>query len=178
MADQDEQGQEEGKEEGKAKRGLPISRRLIVILAFVVGLILLVIFIISVSFLTAKMVLSNQPDQHFAEVSKQYQGKPEVYSYFDLIPAIRTRTSDATGVSVLVKVALGYKSDDTPTHTELVARKSQLTDLIRSYFASKTAADLAPQNEEVLKTDLRRKINNLINGQIYDVIFPQLQVLQ
>jgi flagellar FliL protein len=110
--------------------------------------------------------------------SPEYQAKLPIQSYFDL-GEIRGRTADVNPTTFIVTVQLGYQLDNKAVQTELVARTPQLEDLVRSFFASKTASELDnPNNENALKQELLNEINNImISGKIQSVVFPQFNVV-
>ena len=68
--------------------------------------------------------------------------------------------------------------NDKNIQNELVARTKQIQDLIRSYFAKKTAAELAPKNDAIIKQELKEQINAIMqSGKIQAVLFTQYNVL-
>ena len=80
---------------------------------------------------------------------------------------------------MIVKVDIGYREGDSQVQTELVARTAQLTDIIRNYFSQKTAAELAPEREHIIKTELKDLVNRVLSqGKVQDIIFPELQVYE
>ncbi|MDE6350351.1 MAG: flagellar basal body-associated FliL family protein, partial [Treponemataceae bacterium] len=103
----------------------------------------------------------------------------ELLDWYTSLGSLRTKTSDAIPASVVVDVVLGYKKEDKATSTEITQRSIELKDFLRRYFTQKTAEELAPQNEENLKIEIRNAINDQIlsSSKIKDVRFMQLDVI-
>ena len=72
------------------------------------------------------------------------------------------------------------KKDDKATFKEITQRNIELKDFLRRYFTKKTAAQLRPQNENNLKSELKNAINNKIlsSSKIEDISFLQLDVVE
>ena len=78
-----------------------------------------------------------------------------------------------------VKIDLGYENGNKKVQTELNKRKTQLTDLIRSYFSSLPEEKFLIENQPLLKEELKDKINEvMIDGEILEVYLLQLQVFE
>lgn len=93
---------------------------------------------------------------------------------------IRTSTSDPVPASVSVTIALGYKKEDKAASTEITERRIEIIDFLRRFFSEQTVEDLRPQNEEVLRQQIRDQINDdiLSNSRIRDVRFTGKDVVQ
>jgi flagellar basal body-associated protein FliL len=164
--------------DGKKKKKF-FSERVQKFLAYVILVLIAVIVSVTISVFTYRLMNKGNRSNSFAAVSEEYASKPEPYAYFSMIPQIRTRTADAQAHSLIVKVEIGYDPDDQQVYTELVSRMPFLTDLIRNYFSMKTAADLSPEREQAIKTELKNRINGYMkNGQIKDVIFTEFQIIE
>jgi flagellar FliL protein len=168
----------EGLGEEKAKKGL--SEGLARILIWVIGILVGLVVVITVSVITYRIMDKKNTARNFPVVSQEYQSKPENYVYFDLIGQIRTRTSDRTAYSVIVTPLIGYDTDDSTTvGSELTAKSAPLTDQIRNYFSQKTVEELKPDQEAILKEELKSMINGVLSsGQIKSVIFTEFQVIE
>jgi flagellar FliL protein len=101
------------------------------------------------------------------------------YSYFTDIGQIRTYTRDAEPFTVIVDVVLGYDQNDNAAMAELRERLYELRDFVRSFFRSKTASELHPENEARLKEEIIDLLNLRIlsNTRIRMVYFNQLDVM-
>lgn len=164
--------------DGKKKRKF-LSERVQKILAYVVLVVIAVIVSVTISVFTFRLMNRGNRSGSFAAVSDQYAAKPEPYTYFGLIPQIRTRTADKPAQSLIVKVDIGYDDADKQLATELVARTPFLTDLIRNFFSTKTASELTPDREAMVKNELKNRINDFLkDGQIKDIIFTEFQIIE
>jgi flagellar FliL protein len=113
-------------------------------------------------------------------VSEEYTVKRESYDWYTSIDQIRTSTSDPVPASVSVTIALGYKKEDKAASTEITERRIEIIDFLRRFFSEQTVEDLRPQNEEVLRQQIRDQINDdiLSNSRIRDVRFTGKDVIQ
>ncbi|MDC7222405.1 MAG: flagellar basal body-associated FliL family protein [Spirochaetales bacterium] len=162
----------------KKKKGL--SEGLARILIWVVGILVGLIVTVTVSVVTYKIMDRNSVSRNFPAVSQEYETKPEVYIYFGLINEIRTTTNDPTRSSIIVKVLLGYDSDkDNTVGAELTSKVAPLTDMIRNYFSKKTVGELKPDQEQILKEELKSMVNGILStGVIKDVVFEEFQIIE
>lgn len=166
-------------EMGEPKKKRFISDKIARVLVYVASGIIAIILTITISVVTFRVLDKGSVNRSFAEVSQAYETIPEPYTYYTLIPQIRGVTRDQSPHSVIVKVDIGYKEGDSQVQTELVARTAQLTDIIRNYFSQKTAAELAPEREHIIKTELKDLVNRVLSqGKVQDIIFPELQVYE
>lgn len=85
---------------------------------------------------------------------------------------------DRTPATLVVKVVLGYTYNDKSTPQELTARKVEIIDFLRSYFKTKTVAEL--QQEKKIKIEIRNEINDniLTKNKIKDVLFTQYDIVE
>lgn len=170
-------GGDDSVEGQKSKKFL--SDRIARLLIYVASGIVAIILCITISVLTYRFMDRNNNSRSFPMISEEYATKPEKYAYFSLIPQIRVRTADKTAYTVFVKVELGYSEEDKDgTQTELTARVAPLTDLVRSYFSQKTAAELTADQELRIKNELKILVNNILSTEgVKDVVFTEYQVL-
>lgn len=138
-----------------------------------------VILIVTVVIVTMKIMGGNTSQQMTVPVTEEYSATRELLDWYTSLGSLRTKTSDAIPASVVVDVVLGYKKEDKATSTEITQRSIELKDFLRRYFTQKTAEELAPQNEENLKIEIRNAINDQIlsSSKIKDVRFMQLDVI-
>lgn len=139
-----------------------------------------IILIVSVVVVTMKIVGSNTSPASTFPISEEYSGQREIYDWYTSLGAIRTKTSDDTPATVTVDVVLGYKKDDKAVATEITSRNIELVDFLRRYFTQRTIAELKPANEENLRSEIIRSINETIltSTKIRDVRFRQLDVVE
>lgn len=101
------------------------------------------------------------------------------HAYFDEIEMVRTATADESATSVSVQVQFIFNEKKyKKLREELIQRKPQIADTLRSYFTEKTADELTPEFEDDFKKELKGQINTLLrNGMIDNIIFPDFRVL-
>ena len=110
--------------------------------------------------------------------SEAYRSAPPRRSWSSDLGEVRTRTADATPSTVIVMVNLGFEEGATQIQAEILARRPQLRDLVRNFFGSKSARELRPQNEHVVKDELRRMINDAMPGDpIREIAFDRFEVV-
>ncbi|MEM5948652.1 flagellar basal body-associated FliL family protein [Spirochaetia bacterium 38H-sp] len=151
---------------------------LIQILKFVAMGVAAILFVFTVVIITLKILNVSSQSQTPPEISPQYQAAPPILNWYE-IGEIRARTADEAQNTLLAVVYLGYDVDDTAVQTELNERKPYIRDLIRRFFSSKTADELRPQNESILKAELMAKINDVLtNGMIKEIVFDTFNVVE
>ena len=102
-----------------------------------------------------------------------------MYEWYQSLPDIRAKTIDPIPASVIVNVVLGYKVDDKVASNELTARKIEIQDYLRKYFSSKKVIELKPQNEDMLKLEIKNDINDILtSSSIKDVRFLKFDVVE
>ncbi len=143
-----------------------------------VALIFLIVMVV-VSYFTNKILDSGDRNTQLTQISNEFTVNNPIYTYYDQIPDLRTRTADASPRSVTVKIELGYDGEKFPNLSEeLTRRKPQLTDFFRKYFSSHTARELSSTNEDRVKEELKIRVNELLqNGKIEEAVFTNFQVL-
>lgn len=145
--------------------------RVLVMLAAAVGAI---VFVVLVSVFTV-MMMDSQMSADIIASSPTYDTSLN-YDYTTPVN-VRGRTSDADPHTFQISVALGYEMGDAKTSAEIAKRQSQLQDLMRSFFSSKTAEALLPEYQDGLKVELKERINRIFSqGKVRDVLFPDFLV--
>ncbi len=181
MGDDDDMGLDGddagGAAPAKKRGGGGFLPKLLMIAALVVGAIILIVTIVII---TMKLVGGNTTQQAVVPVTEEYSTKRELLDWYSSLGSIRTKTNDQEPATVTVDVVLGYKKEDKATSTEITQRTIELKDFLRRYFTQKSADELAPQNEENLKIEIRNAINDSIlsSSKIKDVRFMQLDVIK
>jgi flagellar FliL protein len=182
MSDSDEldlEGGESAETEnsGKKKAGLrALLPNLLKIIAIVVAAIILVVTIAVVVF--SIMNRGGQSQTAVSDAASPYIGKRPEYQMFSQISVVRTRTKDPTPYSVVVDMVIGYDMNDKTAQTELTTRLVELRDFVRSFFSTKYAADLQPENEARLKQEILEQLNTrlLNSSKARIILFNQLDV--
>jgi len=114
-------------------------------------------------------------------IYEEFKTQREILSWYTTLDQIRTKTcDDKNPAEVVVNVVLGYKKDDKNVSTEITERRTEIVDFLKRYFSSKTEDELSPDKEEMLKNDIRDKINNeiLLRSKIRDVRFTTKDVIK
>ncbi|QQO08250.1 flagellar basal body-associated FliL family protein [Breznakiella homolactica] len=138
------------------------------------------IFIVTVAVITFNILNRGGRSQTVVSETDPYVGRRPQYSMFTAVGVVRTRTNDPTPYSVVVNMVLGYDMNDKNAQTELTNRLYELRDFTRSFFNSKSAADLQPENEARLKQEIMEALNTRIleKAKIRMVVFTQLDIME
>jgi len=137
-----------------------------------------IIFIVTVVFVTMKILNRGATGQTTQPVSEAYVDTPPQYSWYE-IEEIRTRTADRNPATVVVLAKLGYEKENKEMQTELIAQRELIYDLMRQHLSTKTSAELTPQNEQQIKEELRRKINGILkNTTVEKIVFYDYNVFE
>lgn len=138
------------------------------------------VFIVTVSVITFRILSGSGKAQTVQAATELYQPKRPEYSWFTTIGVVRTRTKDPTPYSVVVNMVLGYDMNDKVAQTEMTNRLYELKDFVRAFFSNKTAAELKPENEAQLKLEIRELLNTrlLQNSKVREILFQQLDVVE
>jgi flagellar FliL protein len=148
---------------------------------FVLGLIGIILPLVPITFVTGTVITYNLHKKGLQETvidtESPYAGRIPEYSFFDDIGIITVRTRDfPTNYTVTVEMVFGYDLNDNKALDELNARKIELKDFVRRYFAGKTNEELLPEKEEILKSEIREQLNTrfLDIARIRTIIFRRL----
>ena len=117
--------------------------------------------------------------QTTSDPSSEYLGIRPQFSTFTLIGLINTRTKDQSH-TVVVDMLIQYDLNDNVAQAELTGRVHQLRDFTRNFFASKHYTDLAPENEEMLKREIREILNDIYLDAaiVRGILFARLDVME
>ena len=167
---------------GKKKKGGALGALLPTILKFAAIGIGALIFIVTVSVITYRIMNSGGKSQTVvADPASPYIGKRPIYAYYTGIGAITTKTRDtSSSYTVSVTMNIGYDQEDVAASSELSSRQYELRDFVRSYFTSKYASELQPENEARLKQDIKEMLNTrfLDTGKVRIITFDKLDVME
>jgi flagellar FliL protein len=169
----------EGAGGSKKKKGADLAALLPNLLKFVAIGLGALIFIVTVTVITFTIMNAGGKSQTVVGVSGDpYIGKRPEYQYYEGIGAVRTRTKDATPYSVTVDMAIGYDPNDKNAQTELIARRIEMHDFLRTFFSSKYARELAIENDSRLKQEIIEALNTRIlnSSKAKNITFKQLDV--
>jgi len=181
MSDTDALDMEEGEspDTGSKKKKGGIGALLPTILKFAAIGIGALLFIVTVSVITYNIMNSGGKTQTtVTDPSSPYIGRKPIFSWYNDIGTVTTRTVDQNTVSVIM--SLGYDQTDTTAFSELSGRKIELQDFVRRYFSGKTADDLKTENEERLKQEIKEQLNKrlLENAKIREIMFTKFDVME
>jgi flagellar FliL protein len=137
------------------------------------------IFIVTVAVITYNILDKRGKSQTVIPENSPYVGARQQYSMFTAIGMIRTSTKDDPPYSVVVDMVIGYDLNDNAAATELTGRLYELRDFVRSFFRSRTVAQLQPENEARLKEDIIELLNTRVlnTARARIILFNQLDVM-
>jgi flagellar FliL protein len=137
------------------------------------------IFIVTVTVITVNIVNKGGSSQTVIPSASPFTGARQQYQAFTAIGVVRTSTKDTIPYSVVVDMVIGYDENDNTTATELTGRLYELRDFVRQFFKTKTAIELAPENEARLKQEILEQLNTKIlnSGKTRIILFTQLDVM-
>ncbi|AFG38141.1 flagellar basal body-associated FliL family protein [Spirochaeta africana] len=165
-------------EDSGGRQGGFLPSIVVQILKWVAIAVGVIVFIVTVVVITVNLLFEGRQQQTGLMSSEAYRSAPPRRAWSSDIGEIRTRTADATPSTVIVEINLGFEEGATQIQSEILARRPQLRDLVRNFFGSKTARELRPDNEQVVKDDLRRLINDAMPGDpIREIAFDRFEVV-
>jgi len=164
-------------EAGAAKKG---GGFLFTILKFAAIGLGALIFIVTVVIVTFNIMNGSGQKQAVVPQTESYNAVKPIYIPYDGVGTITTQTADAIPHNLSVNIILEYDQGDNATQTELIGRKNQMIDFIRRFFRSKTADELTPENENMLKNDIKEQLNTnvLDKARVRGVLFTQFDVYE
>jgi flagellar FliL protein len=183
MADSNEldlEGGDSSELDSKAKKTSGLAALLPNLLKFVAIGLGALIFIVTVSVITFNILNKRGTAQTAIPSNSPYIGARPTLSMFSAIGIVRTSTKDPVPYAVIVDMVLGYDLNDNATATEMTTRLYELRDFVRSFFRSKTASELQPENEARLKKEIVEVLNTrvLSTSKVRDIYFIQLDVME
>lgn len=172
-ADLLEEGEEEeGVEVPEAIEGADTSK-IIKILLYVVGLILLVFIVFGISYLVSTYV---QEKRYEREQDIVVAPPPPPLSHFDL-PSFSVTTKDIEPHFAKITVSLGYE-ENVGLNAELVKRTVQIQHIVNIILRGKKYEDLDSVEDTInLSEEIKAHINViLVSGKIKEVYFREFVV--
>lgn len=170
---------EESSEQVSSGKGKGVGNLLPTLLKWVAIVLGAIILIVTVVIVTMKVIGGNKPQQAIVPISEEYVKKSEVLDWYTSLPTVKTRTNDPIPASVLVDIALGYKTGDKVASTEITQRQIEIGDFLRRFFSQKTAEELNSRYEDKIRIEIRNSINDdiLSNSKIRDVRFRTYDII-
>jgi flagellar FliL protein len=183
MSDSDELDLGEGEAAGTespAKKSSGLAALLPNLLKFIAIGLGALILIVTVAVITFNILSKGGQAQTVIPENSPYVGTRPQYSYSTIIGPIRTRTKDDTPYAVVVDMVIGYTLNDNAAQTELTGRLYQLRDFVRTFFSSKYAAELQPENESRLKQEILEYLNTRVldTAKARIILFNQLDIME
>ena len=182
MSDSDELDLDSGDSPGvdAPKKSSGLAALLPNLLKFVAIGLGALIFIVTVSVITYNILNKGGQSQTVIPVNSPFAGARPQYSVFTSIGLIRTTTRDPIPFSVVVDMVVGYDQNDNAASSEMTARLYELRDFVRTFFRSKSADELKPENEPRLKQEIIEQLNTkvLSSARARIILFNQLDVMQ
>jgi len=146
-----------------------------------IWIILHLIVILTTVVVIARNIITKNKNTTFSnDYNEPYIGAPPQYSFFTDIGLISTKTKDELKHLVIVDIILGYDLNDTVTQKELISKQHDLEEFFKQYFSNKYSYELIPENEELIKEEIRALLNTrfLDNGRIRTILFNKLDVYE
>jgi len=166
------------KEDHEANKKVDYVFKILVYIFIIIQLIILLITVIVI----AKNTFGGRSNSNITNIDpySPYVGKRPEYSFFMDIGLITTNTKDTKPNTVQVDIIFGYDLDDKIAQKELETRKNEIRNFIELYFSGKTGEELSPENETLIKSEIREMLNSRIldNAQIRTVMFNRLDVYE
>lgn len=174
MADEELNEEVEGGEDsGGGESASSGASKIVKMLLYVVGGILMVFLIIGISFLVSRYV---QERAYEREQDIVVAPPPPPLAHFDL-PDFSVTTKDAEPHFAKISISLAYE-DNVELNSELVQRTVQIQHLINTLLRGKRYEDLDSVDDTVaLAEEIKAHVNViLISGKIKDVYFREFVV--
>ena len=170
------EGEAESSQPAKPKGAGPGIARILMIVGIGLGA---VIFIVTVVVITVGIVNKQGKPAVTLVKSEDYQASTPIYQYVGTIGELRTQTTDQEPYGVAVKIQVGIDKDDKDTSPDITARMPEIRDWLRNYFTSKSASDLAPNKEQILKDEIKEQLNRILSKPtVKEVLFDELSVVK
>jgi len=181
MSDSDELDLEGGDAPGidAPKKASGLAALLPNLLKFVAIGLGALIFIVTVSVITYNVLNKSGSSQTVIPANSPFVGARPQYSVFTSIGTIRTSTKDTIPYTVVVDMIVGYDLNDNAASTEMTGRLYELRDFVRTFFRSKMADELKPENEPRLKQEIVELLNTKVlnSARARIILFNQLDVM-
>ena len=142
--------------------------------------VFLIIPVVAVGVVKVNIMRDNKPQAQAIPTGQEYTKKKEILDWYSSLDQVRAKTSDAVPASVVVQVSLGYNKDDKQASAEISYRRMEINAFLYQYFSELTKEDLKPQNEDILRQQIRDRINDdiLSDSKIRNVQFTTLDVVE
>jgi len=169
----DERDIVEDEEKAQEPAGSTGTSKIVKILLYVAGGLIIFFLMVGISFIVSKSVTQSKYDRSTDIISAP---PPEPLAVFAL-PALSKTTADAEPHSVKMTMSLAYATDPL-LNTELGSRKDEILHIVNLLVQGKTYEDLNTVAGTIaLAEEIKAHINIiLINGKIKEVYFTEFLV--
>jgi flagellar basal body-associated protein FliL len=141
--------------------------------------LVLAILTVATTVLSFSVLNRGRAAQNLAPTSPNYLPKEAGLTYTDSIEQIRGQTADETPSIFLLKVSIGFDTEDKQVGVEIGQRNREIQDLLLSYVSNKTANELSPAHYDEIKAEMVNLINRLMTtGKIKKVMFREISVVK
>lgn len=163
-------------EEGEGVEETPVSTspsKIIKILFYIVGAVILVLLIIGISYIVTKNV---QEQKYVREQAIVVAPPPPPLAHFDL-PSFSVTTRDTEPHFIKITVALGYE-ESIELNAELVRRTPQFQHIINVLLSGKKFENLDTVEDKInLSEEIKAHINMiLMAGKVKEVYFREIVI--
>lgn len=163
-------------EEAEGVEETPVSTspsKIIKILFYIVGAVILVLAIIGISYIVTKNV---QEQKYVREQAIVVAPPPPPLAHFDL-PSFSVTTRDTEPHFIKITVALGYE-ESIELNAELVRRTPQFQHIINVLLSGKKFEDLDTVEDKInLSEEIKAHINMiLMAGKVKEVYFREIVI--
>ncbi len=166
-------------EAGGPKRGGIFSGLILTILKWAAIGSGFIILGVTTTVITVNLVNRGRAGTGASAVSPAYEAKQAPLLWSDQIPDIRGQTADDSPAIFLLRIALGYDTNDKEISVEIGARTPEIQDLVLKYLSQKPASDLVAKNYSDMQAELLTQINSLMRtGKVKKVVFRQFSVIR
>ncbi len=98
---------------------------------------------------------------------------------WDGLGRVRARTGGEPAAIVVVDIAFPYDSGDRQFREELSRKRGDMRAAAAAFFAARSAEELHPANEPIIKAALRDTLNALLSlGRIDELYFSEFRVIE
>ena len=162
------------------KKKSPLASLLPTILKFAAIGLGAVIFIVTVSVITVRVMRGDGSAQTSTDPSSPYLGAQPILQWFSEPMRIQTQLRDERSTTVTAVIRIGFDQNDQTTASELFLRQNEMRDFLRRFFATRFAADLRPENEGRIAREIVETLNTRIlsSARIRRITFDQLDIME
>ena len=170
-------------EEGTKKAGLGLVSGLLVTILKIAGLILVVVLVsVATSFIIYNTIGKRSTATYYTSVEDFRGTQQEQYDWYEPTEGngLKGVTNDSTRKSFMIKLNIAYPLGDDGILNELIQKRVPITDILLSWFGSKSAEYLRNiDNREKIRGNIKNQLKQLMTStdSIKDIRFSEYQIL-